>query len=51
MILPYRLPDIMQTIRMNCRHLLRHCRLVMYGEQTVRRKDVSDSSCSVILIS
>ena len=45
------LPDIMQTIRMNCRHLLRHCRLVMYGEQTVRRKDVSDSSCSVILIS
>ena len=23
----------------------------MYGEQTVRRKDVSDSSCSVILIS
>ena len=51
MILPYRLPDIMQTIRMSCRHLLRHCRLVMYGEQTVRRKDVSDSSCSVILIS
>ena len=23
MILPYRLPDIMQTIRMNCRHLFK----------------------------
>ena len=54
MILPYRLPDIMQTIRMNCRHLLRHCRLVMCGEQTDHSEvviDVSDSSCSVILIS
>ena len=48
--LPYRLPDIMRTIRMSFRHRSKHCRSGMYGEQTVRRKDVSDSSCSAILI-
>ena len=32
-----------------CRHRSRHCRSVMYGVQTVRREDVSVSSCSVIL--
>mgnify|MGYP004614892919 CR=1 FL=1 len=50
MTLPYHLPDIMQTIRMNCQHLLRRCRLETYGELTVRKKDVSVSLCSVILI-
>ena len=41
------IPTIPDSFRLH----LRHSRLVMYGEQTVRRKDVSDSSCSVILIS
>ena len=39
-----------EPFRMSFRHRSKHCRSGMYGEQTVRRKDVSDSSCSAILI-
>ena len=41
---------LFKSMRTICRHRLRHCRWEMYGEQTVRREDVSVSSCSVILI-
>ena len=44
------LEDIILIMQMSCRLLLKHFRLEVYGEQTVRRKDVSASLCSAISI-